>query len=136
MTIRSTATTATTSCVGLGGNDHLVGGAGADEMLGGAGDDTYVVDDLGDDVFENAGDGNDRVNSFIDYTLTDNVDNLALFGSALNGTGNSLRNTIIGNLNGNVLSGGDSHDVLYGLGGGDVLDGGAGIDTRSLRLRE
>ena len=76
---------------GLGGNDYLVGGAGADHMLGGDGDDTYVVDDLGDDVFENAGDGYDRVNSFIDYTLTDNVDTLALLGGALNGTGNGLR---------------------------------------------
>jgi len=36
-------------------DNRLDGGAGADNMSGGMGNDTYVVDDLGDVVTENAG---------------------------------------------------------------------------------
>jgi subtilisin family serine protease len=46
---------------GEAGNDVLDGGTGADAMAGGAGDDTYVVDDPGDTVTENANEGNDTV---------------------------------------------------------------------------
>ena len=78
---------------GLGGDDWLNGGTGADTMIGGIGDDTYVVDNAGDVVTENAGEGTDkRVLSWISYTLGANVENLSLSGTAsINGTGNELR---------------------------------------------
>ena len=119
------------------GNDTLDGGAGADTMNGGAGDDTYLVDSIADIISENAGAGNDTVNAIIDYNLGPNLENLALGGRAVQGTGNALANIITGNARDNVLDGGDGNDVLTGgFGSGlagsqeiDRLNGGAGADT-------
>jgi Ca2+-binding RTX toxin-like protein len=117
---------------GLGGNDTLIaadgndildGGTGRDTMAGGMGNDTYVVDNTGDVVTENAGEGTDTVQSSIAYTLGSDVENLTLTGTAtINGTGNALGNVLIGNAGNNVLA---------GLGGADALDGGGGTDTAS-----
>ncbi|MFZ3019434.1 MAG: VCBS domain-containing protein [Gallionella sp.] len=115
---------------GLEGNDMLNGGAGADTTLGGIGNDTYVVDNAGDLVIENVGEGIDNVQSGISYTLTDNVENLTLTGSAsINGTGNALDNAIVGNAGNNILSGLDGNDTLTGNAGNDTLDGGLGMDS-------
>lgn len=115
----------------IGGNgiDKLVGGTGADAMTGGDGDDIYIVDNAGDTVTENANEGTDTVISSITYTLGNNVEKLELFGnSAINGTGNTLNNVLIGNNYSNQLIGGDGNDTLNGQGGNDTLDGGAGND--------
>ncbi|WP_260294247.1 hypothetical protein [Sedimenticola hydrogenitrophicus] len=53
----------------------------------------------------------DVVISEIDYTLTDNVEELRLAGSALNGTGNDLDNTLTGNAGDNRLDGGAGNDL-------------------------
>ncbi|GAB3433672.1 VCBS domain-containing protein [Massilia solisilvae] len=115
---------------GLAGNDTIDGGLGADTMRGGTGDDTFIVDNAGDLVIENAGEGTDTVQASINYTLTDNVENLVLTGSAaINGTGNALDNVITGNGAANVLSGLDGNDTLIGSAGNDTLDGGTGADN-------
>ncbi len=114
---------------GGGGNDRLNGGAGADTMRGGTGDDTYVIPDAGDTIIELLNEGTDTVISSVSYTLGDNLENLQLNGTALNGTGNALDNTIDGSSANNVLEGGGGNDIIYGETGNDTLAGGEGNDT-------
>jgi Ca2+-binding RTX toxin-like protein len=125
--------------VGNAGNDTLDGGLGIDTMQGGLGNDVYRVDSTKDVVVEAANGGTDRVESSVSYTLSDNVEDLLLTGTAkMYGYGNALGNTITGNaamndLRGNdgndKLYGGDSGDILRGGDGDDLLDGGTGADT-------
>ncbi len=120
---------------GNGGNDTLDGGAGADTLIGGAGGDVYVVDNAGDAVFEAAMAGDDTVHSSVSYSLSDNVENLSLSGSAdIDGRGNTLDNHMVGNQGDNSLWGGAGNDVLEGGLGDDVLMGGAGDDRYVFRL--
>ena len=64
--------------------------------------------------------GFDRVLASTSYSLPDAVELLQLTGSqAINGTGNSLDNQLVGNAGANRLTGGP---------GNDTLDGGAGLD--------
>jgi len=108
----------------------LDGGAGADTMAGGVGNDTYVVDDVGDVVTENSGQGTDLVQSGIGYTLGANVENLILTGtSAINGTGNALNNVLTGNSAANVLDGGVGTDKMAGGAGDDTYVVDATSDT-------
>jgi len=111
---------ANTLSAGLG-NDTLDGGSGDDTLAGGAGDDTYDVDSAADVVQENANEGVDNVvSTAATFTLSANVENLNLSGSAAAGTGNDGANLIVGNALANTLDGGA---------GADTLRGGAGNDT-------
>jgi Ca2+-binding RTX toxin-like protein len=118
----------------LTGNDAaniLVSGTGADTMIGGLGEDTYTVDNVNDVIVENAGEGLDRVNSSVSYTLSAEVENLTLTGTtAINGTGNVLAHGLTGNSAANVLTGGAGNDT-YIVGTGDTTTeaAGGGIDT-------
>ncbi len=114
---------------GGSGNDTLNGAAGADNLIGGLGDDSYIVDNAGDVVTENSGEGADKVSSTVTYILPLNVENLTLWGtSAINGTGNELANSIAGNAASNQLNGGAGNDTLNGAAGADSLIGGLGND--------
>jgi len=130
-------------------NNYIIGNDADNILEGGKGDDIYVVDNESDKVIENANEGVDLIYSSVAYTLSDNVEDLALTGDkAINGTGNALDNTLYGNdadnvlkgnegndrLNGgagnDTLYGGEGNDILYGGGAGnDFLDGGEGADT-------
>ena len=128
---------------GGSGNDRLDGGIGADRMFGGIGGDLYIVDNPGDVADETGGDGIDGVSALVSFVLGAGLENLTLLGgAAINGTGNSLANTIIGNTAANVLDGGEGADTLRGLAGDDtyVVDnaadavdenavGSSGVDT-------
>lgn len=118
-----------------GGNgiDRLNGRDGDDIMRGGGGNDIYTVTDLGDVVTELSGEGNDRINVFIDYTNPDNVEFLVgkFAAVGLNLTGNENRDQITGanKINSpDTIFGLDGNDRLVGLVGNDVIDGGAGND--------
>jgi len=124
---------------GNDGNDSLNGGAGADSMAGGLGDDRYSVDDAGDLLLEQEGEGQDIVVASIDWTLAPHFENLTLASGFANlaGTGNNAADRITGNQGDNllrgaggrdVLMGGDGDDTLLGGLGDDVLNGGAGAD--------
>jgi Ca2+-binding RTX toxin-like protein len=100
---------------GAGGNDTLDGGGGADTMAGAAGNDIYFVDDGGEVVVENGGEGTDEIRTALAaYSIAAlaNVENLT--GSAAGGQ---------------VLTGNGAINVITGAGGNDTIDGGTGADT-------
>ena len=113
---------------GLGGNDILNGDSNADRMWGGMGDDLYSVDDAGDLVIEEQDQGNDTVQSSVNFILPDNVENLVLLGDATVGIGNAESNVLIANNLGNILFGGGGNDFLGGGDGNDTLEGDRGND--------
>jgi len=116
--------------LGAGGNDILDGGWGTNTMIGGTGNDTFYVYQSTDVVIEAEGEGEDKVVSSINYTLTSQVEDLVLTGNTqLSGTGNALNNHLYGNSVSNNLSGGDGNDTLDGGTDDDTLTGGLGDDT-------
>lgn len=128
-TFRLIGTNADDNIIGTDGKDFINGKGGNDTMTGGAGDDIYKVDSFGDIVVENADEGNDRVIATVDWILGDNLENLTLKGTAIEGTGNSLKNRIVGNAQNNFLAGEDGNDTLLGKLGDDQLTGGRGNDV-------
>jgi len=96
---------------GGAGNDRIDGGTGADQMYGGIGNDTYTVDDIGDQVFENANEGGDHVRTTLStYTLGANIENLTYIGSgAFTGSGNALGNVIDSSASGAM------NDILWAM---------------------
>ncbi|HVY84778.1 MAG TPA: calcium-binding protein, partial [Caulobacterales bacterium] len=90
------------------GMDTLHGGAGADTLHGGAGSDTLLGDE-GDDVL-------------LESPNSASFDHDSLDG----GAGNDY---LGGVYSGDTARGGDGDDVIQDIGGGDVIDGGAGFDT-------
>ena len=111
----------------------LQGNAAANVLTGLAGDDTYVLDSTADTVVEAAGGGTDTIQSSVTVAaLAANAENLVLTGAAnIDGTGNSLNNTLQGNSGFNRLAGGAGNDVyiLDSLSDTVVENAGEGTDT-------
>jgi Ca2+-binding RTX toxin-like protein len=108
-------------------------GPDADTALGGLGNDVYILDSLGDQVIEAAGEGVDEIRTSLSaYSLAGiaNVENLT--GTSASGqrlTGNGLDNLLFGGMGDDLLEGGAGNDTLVGFGGSDVLRGQAGDDV-------
>jgi Ca2+-binding RTX toxin-like protein len=146
----STESIAGTGAINLTGNEYnntiwgnqgantLNGGAGVDAMVGFGGDDIYVVDTPSDVVIEEAGQGNDTIQTSSSYTLGagNSIENIVVIsaggGFAFNVvlTGNEIANNITGGPTDEFIFGGGGNDILNGgtAGGRDVLDGGTGAD--------
>lgn len=106
---------------GREGDDTLNGGVGADTLVGGLDNDTYRIDSAGDRVVELAGEGTDRVTSYLSsYTLAENVENLT--GMLDSGQ------TLVGNAMANRIAGNAGSDRIEGATGRDTMSGGAGPD--------
>lgn len=105
------------------GNDTLIGGGGADILLGGAGNDLYSVDSSADLVIEGASAGTDTVRTSVSFTLSANVETIAVASGTIAGL------TLTGNSLDNLLTGGVGPDVLNGGAGADTMAGGAGNDS-------
>ena len=107
---------------GDAGNDTIDGGAGADTMIGGTGNDTYYIDDAGDMVIEQPGEGTDEIRTtLLTFTLAPDQENLTGLLTS--------KQTLIGNDLDNVIQGGAGNDVINGLAGNDAMKGGAGNDA-------
>ncbi len=117
--------------IGGAGSDILDGGIGRDNLEGGTGNDTYYVDRTNEIVTETSTIATeiDIVYSSVNHSLKANFENLILTGTAVNGSGNSSNNSIVGNALNNSLFGNNGDDILDGGIGGDTLRGGSGNDT-------
>ena len=100
--------------IGGAGDDLLWGFGGNDTMQGGTGNDTYIVEQAGDVVQENPGEGNDSVYASVNFTLPANVENLFVYGGATSGSGNSGDNLIVNEFitSGVTLTGGGGNDTF------------------------
>ena len=111
---------------GNNGANILTGGAGQDMSIGYGGNDSYVIDQVTDQIVEASGGGSDTVFAGFSYALTfdqevEYMSTISQAGTAaINFTGNNLSNTIFGNNGANVLNGLSGVDSLVGFGGNDT----------------
>jgi Ca2+-binding RTX toxin-like protein len=121
--------------LGYGDDDILIGNSDAASTLqGGTGNDTYYVTRTGDSIIEFAGEGNDRLITSVNYTLSAGQEIETLSAADQNGsaaldlTGNDYGQLIFGTNGANTMSGNGGADQLAGFGGDDILLGGDGDD--------
>jgi Ca2+-binding RTX toxin-like protein len=116
----------------LGTGDDVVdnrGGKIEGSIVGSVGDDVLITDKNAVKLSEAASEGDDTVKSSVSYVLSENVENLFLFGNAdINGTGTAGADKLHGNNGNNVVKGLAGMDDLWGGKGNDQLTGGLDAD--------
>ncbi len=101
-------------------NDSLWGDSRVNvTMYGGLGDDIYHLYSSINRASEQAGGGIDTVETWMSYTLPENIENLTVTGGG---------RFAIGNAANNIISGGSGQQTIDGGLGDDVLKGGTGAD--------
>ncbi|TIW79634.1 MAG: calcium-binding protein, partial [Mesorhizobium sp.] len=104
---------------GSSGNDSIWASSGVNvTMYGGQGDDIYYLYSASNKVVEYAGQGVDTINTWMSYTLPNNVENLVVTNAHNYAFGNALDNIITAKGGGQTLDGGAGNDVLIDGGGG------------------
>jgi beta-glucanase (GH16 family) len=102
-------------------NDSLWGDSRVNvTMYGGLGDDIYHLYSSINRASEQAGGGIDTVETWMSYTLPENIENLTVTGGG---------RFAIGNAASNIISGGSGQQTINGGLGDDVLKGGTGADV-------
>ncbi|MFB2552107.1 calcium-binding protein [Ensifer soli] len=122
--INATGQSMRNTITGNSGDNRIDGGIGHDLMIGKGGNDTYIVDAFKDRVIEAKGEGdNDHVFASVSFSLRgQHIERLTLTGNGdINATGQSLANTIVGNVGDNLIAGGSNTDTLTGGGGRDTF---------------
>jgi beta-glucanase (GH16 family) len=106
---------------GTAGNDSMWGDASVNvTMSGGTGDDIYYLYSGINHASEAPGAGVDTIDTWMDYTLPANFENLTVTGDNRHAFGNSEDN---------IITGGTGSQTIDGHAGNDVLIGGGGADT-------
>ena len=107
---------------GTAGNDSMYGDGNVNvTMSGGTGDDIYYLYSSINHATEAAGQGVDTVNTWMSYTLPENIENLTVTGNNSHAFGNSGDNIISGASGSQTIDGGAGNDVLTGGTGADIF---------------
>ncbi len=121
---------------GGAGDDVIRSGSGIETMIGGKGNDQFVVNNAGDTVVENAGEGTDTAWVGVNgWTVGANVEIVRLFGgaSSVAFAGNAQvvadagGSTIVAQLGDNVFWGNGGADTFVGAAGNDIFRAGGGV---------
>jgi Ca2+-binding RTX toxin-like protein len=113
--------------LGNDGVNLLHGGGGVDVLVGYGGNDIYYTDVAATQVVETAGGGNDQLYTSVSYVLGAGAEvellsvNDASATAAINLTGSSVGQLVLGNAGANVLDGKGGTDTLVGYGGADTF---------------
>jgi hypothetical protein len=110
-----------------GGTGSLPNDGVPDTLIGNGGNDTYIVYAAAALIVEIAGEGHDRLAAGVDFVLAAGVsveylNTTSLTAtSAIDLTGNEIRQWVRGNNGDNTLDGGGGIDTLFGMGGADAF---------------